>query len=270
MDKLCFNFMVIAEPDDGKSNIYAITSITTPANQTYVLPEELQPLSLHKGMLKCDIVQKVKASLKRRHEKREVWITLTNELKAIYIDEGNIQFEGFLLEKIEEKKENTTTEKHLLKLIGSLKINEKEDRQQHINKLKLLDKFILDKFSGKITNVHQWINNFESECTRLNITTDTNKIEILRLFMEESAMDWYNSMMIKNSINSEWNVWKNSLCETFSNKGWSPVRYAFHYRYKQGSILDYALKKEWLLLEINKSIDTHRPYRNRFTKLYSR
>ena len=255
MEKLCFNFTVKAKPDDPKTSIYAITSISTPTKQTYIIPEELQPLNLHKEILKCEIINKVKTSLRKRHEKREVWITLTNELKKTYIDEGNIQFDGFLLEKAEEKNENATTEENLTKLLEYLKVNEKGDRQQQKNKLKLVEKFVSEKFSGKITNVHQWLNNFESECTRLEIITDTDKIEMLKLLMEESSMDWYNSMIIKNSINSEWIIWKNSLCETFSNKGWSPVRYAFNYRYKQGSILEYAMKKERLLLEINKSID---------------
>lgn len=161
-----------------------------------------------------------------------------------------------MLETAEEKNENATTEENLTELLKYLKVNEKGDRQQQKNKLKLVEKFVSEKFSGKITNVHQWLNNFESECTRLEIITDMDKIEMLKLPMEESTMDWYNSMIIKNSIDSEWIIWKNSLCETFSNKGWSPVRYAFNYRYKQGSILEYALKKERLLLEINKSIDT--------------
>ncbi|CAK9834608.1 hypothetical protein ANTRET_LOCUS11116 [Anthophora retusa] len=256
MEKLCFNFTLKAKPDDQKTSIYAITSISTPTKQTYIVPEELQPLSLHKDILKCEIVNKAKTSLKKRHENREVWITLTNELKNTYIDDGNIQFEGFLLEKAEEKNENAASEGNLTKLLEYLKLNEKEDKQNQKNKLKLIEKFVSEKFSGKIPNVHQWLDNFERECTRLGVITDIDKIEMLKLLMEESTMDWYNSMIIKNSINSEWITWRNSLCETFLNKGWSPVRYAFMYRYKQGSILEYALKKERLLLEINKSIDT--------------
>lgn len=39
------------------------------------------------------------------------------------------------------------------------------------------------------------------------------------------------------------------------NKGWSPIRYAILFKYRQGSLLEYALRKERLLLEINKLID---------------
>lgn len=255
MDKLCFTFVVKAKPDDHKTNIYTITAISTPAGDTYIIPDELQPLNLHKEITKCDIINKIKNSLKRRHEKRDVWITLTKELANTYLDDGNIQFEGFLLAKVENEKEKTCTEENLIRILESL--DKKSDKEQkHINKLKLAEKFVLDKFSGKITNVHQWLSNFESECTRFEIIKDTDKIEMLRLVMDESAMDWYNSMLIKNSLNSEWKIWIDSLCETFANKGWSPVRYAFNYRYKQGSMIEYALKKERLLLEIQKSIDT--------------
>lgn len=63
-------------------------------------------------------------------------------------------------------------------------------------------------------------------------------------------------MIIKHTIDSNWSVWKKSLSETFADKGWLPIRYAMNFKYIQGSMLEYALKKERLLLEINKSIDT--------------
>ena len=255
MDRLRFTFTIKAKPDDPKTSVYAITSIFTPAGETYSIPEELQTMNLHKEVLKCEaIITKIKNSLKKRHDKREVWITLTEGLKHTYIDEGNMQFEGYLLERVEEKRGNTTTEESLIKILETL--NMKDDTSKHRNKLKLAEKFVLEKFSGKITNVPQWLDNFENECTRLEIITDIDKIGILRLLMEESAMDWYNSMIIKNTVNSEWSIWKENLLETFANKGWAPVRYAFNYKYKQGSMLEYALKKEKLLLEINKSMDT--------------
>ena len=34
-----------------------------------------------------------------------------------------------------------------------------------------------------------------------------------------------------------------------------PIRYAMSFKYQTGSMLDYALKKEKLLLEVRKSID---------------
>lgn len=99
------------------------------------------------------------------------------------------------------------------------------------------------------------MNIFERECSRLEIEEDIGKIEILRLFLDESCLDWYNSMLIKHTINSEWSIWRDNFYKTYADKGWAPIRYALSFKYIQGSLLEYALKKERLLLEINKSID---------------
>lgn len=101
----------------------------------------------------------------------------------------------------------------------------------------------------------QWLNTFETECERLEVNTDIEKIEMLRLLLEDACKDWYSSMIIKHTIDSDWAIWKKSLNETFADRGWSPIRYAMNFKYLQGSLLDYALKKERLLLEINKAID---------------
>lgn len=78
----------------------------------------------------------------------------------------------------------------------------------------------------------------------------------LRFFVEKSCLDWYSSMLIKLSLYSDWSEWKKNFCETYGNKGWSPSRYALSFKYKTGSLLDYAIKKEKLLLEVRKTIDT--------------
>lgn len=61
--------------------------------------------------------------------------------------------------------------------------------------------------------------------------------------------------MIKLSIDSEWEKWRKSFSETYANKGWSQIRYAMSFRYQTRSLLEYAVKKEKLLLEVRK-IDT--------------
>ncbi|ESO08502.1 hypothetical protein HELRODRAFT_169359 [Helobdella robusta] len=82
------------------------------------------------------------------------------------------------------------------------------------------------------------------------------KIEILRLFMDKSCADWYSSMIIKLTLNSEWSIWKNKFCKSFANQGWNQVTYALLFKYKDGSLVDYAIKKEKLLLDMRTSIDT--------------
>lgn len=95
---------------------------------------------------------------------------------------------------------------------------------------------------------------FESECERLSLRKNEEKIEVLRLFLKGSCTDWYSLMLTKLTINSEWMDWKENFCETYADKGWAPVKYAIGFRYINGSLLDYALKKEKLLLGMNTSM----------------
>ncbi|CAK1554367.1 unnamed protein product [Leptosia nina] len=184
---------------------------------------------------------------------------MTPEMKKVYVDQdGNIQFQGYLLEEgeteSEDKPTTSLTEEALTKILAKFSEVKKDTKKADSIKM-LTDKFVIEKYSRKISNASQWMEIFESECVRLEVDEDTQRIEALRLFLDESCLDWYSSMLIKHTVNSKWLVWKSSFCETYADKGWSPIRYAIVFKYRQGSILEYALKKERLLLEINKSID---------------
>lgn len=239
MEKLKFEFAIIPKPEDTRTNVYGLISIEDTQQNHYTLPQELQPISLHEELMKTEIFKLIKNTIKKRHEKRAVWITLTPALEKIYFDNGNMQFKDYLLEKTESEKPTVTT--HY--------VNKKQ------NKLKLVEKFSIEKFAKTTSNVSQWLNIFNKECLRLELYTDTEKIEMLRLMLDDSCKNWYSSMLIKNTVESEWSVWELSLTETYADKSWSPVKYAMNFKYLKGSILDYALKKERLLLEVNSSIN---------------
>lgn len=73
-----------------------------------------------------------------------------------------------------------------------------------------------------------------------------------------TCSDWYSSMLIKYTINSDWKLWKKIFCETYVEKEWTSVRYAIEYKYINGPLLDYALKKrKKKLLEVKKSLEKH-------------
>lgn len=120
-----------------------------------------------------------------------------------------------------------------------------------------MDKFIIEKFNNERTNVKLWIDMFEKECARFKIQKDNTKIELLRLLLDGTCQDWWNSRMLKEEYNDKWSSWKQALTETFSNKGWNNIMYAHNYRYKEGSLVDYAIRKEKLLLEINEKEYEH-------------
>lgn len=257
MDKLRFEFTLLPG-SDGKSNILSLTSITTSDNKVYSIPEELQAISYHKEILKTAAYNKVKNSLKKRYQVRRVWITMIDELNKIYIDEDdNLQFENQYLEEINQEKNSVAYQTEtgtLEKLFEKFVQNTQEAKEQNLTKI--AEKFVIEKFTSKHSNANQWIDIFESECKRFDVTEDEKKIEILRLFLDKACVDWYSSMVIKLTMNSEWSTWKNKFCKSFANKGWNPVRYALFFKYKDGSLLDYAMRKEKLLLDMRRTIDT--------------
>jgi len=53
---------------------------------------------------------------------------------------------------------------------------------------------------------------------------------------------------------SKWSEWSTSFLLVYADKSWSNVRFAYNFKYINGSLIDYALKKERLLLDIESSI----------------
>lgn len=258
MEKLRFDFTVKSSID-GKSNFICITSIATTDGHIFLLPVEFQPANLHHVITSTPNYAKVKKSLNKRHQTRKIWITLTDDISKIYLDkEQNVQFNDVYLEETLEEANNAETtssgSNHTLKKLLEKLLEEKENKSENLGKI--AKEFIIGKFSGKNSNAHQWIKDFNKECERFQINEDRKKIEILKIFLEYSVIDWYSCMVMKYTVESEWDKWEKNFCETFANKGWSPTRYALAFKYQTGSLLDYALKKEKLLLEVRKTIDT--------------
>jgi len=183
-------------------------------------------------------------------------------LKEYKDEDGNIYFNNYLLE---EQIKDIKTEQLLTPATGISEealqqileeVTKKNEQKSKVHNLrKISEKLVIEKFTGKNASAQQWMEIFESECSRLEINQDTNKIELLRLFLEGYCMDWYSSMLIKYTLDSSWEKWKKIFCDTYADKGWTPLRYAIEYKYMKGSLLEYALKKERILLEINKSLE---------------
>lgn len=100
MEKLQFEFTVQAA-DDGKTNVITLTAITTQTGETYGLPIQYQHIGHHTELMGTANYKKVKTTLQKRHQQRKIWITLTEALRKVYVDEdGNIIFKDFFLEDI--------------------------------------------------------------------------------------------------------------------------------------------------------------------------
>ncbi|KAL3278506.1 hypothetical protein HHI36_023976 [Cryptolaemus montrouzieri] len=75
-------------------------------------------------------------------------------------------------------------------------------------------------------------------------------------YKETNSENWYSCTLLRRTADAEWTQWRDSFCNTFINKGWSSIKYAMQYKYISGSLLEYSIKKEKLLLQIRKTIDS--------------
>ncbi|KAF9424312.1 hypothetical protein HW555_000451 [Spodoptera exigua] len=161
-------------------------------------------------------------------------------------------------ENINDPKSLTeSSNKTLDKLLESL-LEEKQKKSETQNLGKIAKDLVLEKFTGKNAN-HSPITN-QSLTNELRTSTKNVNVSILmktgKKLKFKKDVNWYSCMLIKFTVESEWIKWEKNFCETFGNKGWSPIRYALGFKYQSGSLLEYALKKEKLLLEVRKTIDT--------------
>ncbi|KAK0072596.1 hypothetical protein PV325_011126, partial [Microctonus aethiopoides] len=67
---------------------------------------------------------------------------------------------------------------------------------------------------------------------------------------KNSALDWYNVFVKQNSL-LNWEAWNNAFIDTFSAQSWIDIAYAYNFKFYNGSLLGYALKKRRLLLEVD-------------------
>lgn len=73
----------------------------------------------------------------------------------------------------------------------------------------------------------------------------------LKKYLEKTASEWYQTNLLKDE-EYNWEDWKAAFLKAFSSKGWFAVRYVYNFRYISGSFIEYAIKKEWLILEVRR------------------
>ncbi|XP_046836084.1 uncharacterized protein LOC124431814 [Vespa crabro] len=239
--KLQFAFKCVASPSDGKTNVIAITSITNEDKQRYMLPENEKFASNHSELIKTESYKRMEKSLNQRGQKRKIWIKCTREMDSTYFDEnGNIMFNDLYLEEIVETNIIEPTQK----------------KEYQIDLKGISEQFMIEKFVCKHSNAEQWLETFERECQRFEIKEDNTKIEILRLFLDRACLDWHSATLTALTIEADWNEWKQRFLKSFADKGWSTGIYSISYRYKEGSLMEYAMRKEKLLLDMDNNIGT--------------
>lgn len=237
--KLQFAFKYVPSPSDRKTSVVIITSITTQDNKMYVLPEAERFANTHSELTKTENYKRVKKSFNQRGQEKIIWITCTDEMKKIYFDQDdNVIFNDLYLDQIVEAKMVEPTQK----------------KENQLNLKHIAERFMIERFVCKHSNAKQWLETFEKECIRFEISEDNTRIEILRLFLDKSCLDWHSATLTTLKIEAGWSEWKNKFLETFADKGWSTGIYAISYRHKEGSLMEYAMRKEKLLLDMDNNI----------------
>lgn len=161
--------------------------------------------------------------------------------KSYFDQDGNIIFNDLYLEQGN---------------LGEEIIEPTQKKGNQLNLKHISERFIIEKFACKHSNAKQWLETFEKECRRFEISEDNTKIEILRLFLDKSCLDWHSATLTTLTIEAGWSGWKEKFLESFADKGWSTGMYAISYRYKEGSLMEYAMRKEKLLLDMDNDIGT--------------
>lgn len=66
--------------------------------------------------------------------------------------------------------------------------------------------------------------------------------------------DWFSSAQKRIGIIAEWNLWREDLVSTFRDLSWRPIRFVHNYCYMNGSYLDFVVRKERLLRDLDHDI----------------
>ncbi|XP_050591367.1 uncharacterized protein LOC126922618 [Bombus affinis] len=154
-------------------------------------------------------------------------------------------------EIIPARKIKTETEKPNLQIETLLEIF----RKQNMHEREGTD-FAIKQFD-RTQKATDWILEYETECEKYEIQNDEKRIKNLKKYLGKTASEWYQTNLLKDE-EYNWENWKAAFLKTFSNKGWSAVRYAYNFKYISGSFTEYAIKKERLILEGIKEEDLRR------------
>ena len=252
-DPVRFQFFVtnVASPIEPKTTITQIQRVRVGEDDVwYSFPDNaMSPASHPKLMEKAPMKLAVK-SLKARGQCRSVTVTMDADLLKIYNDEdGNFVFGEYMLPetRFRAKTESSTEVSELVQSISALATREESVKS-------ILKHFLVEKFSSRSKNVESWCLNFERESERLEIS-GSRQIEVFKSCLESDMLEWFIVCQNKLGISADWSAWKANLISTFSDVSWYPVAYAYNFKYIAGSYTDYTIKKEKLILELNRRLE---------------
>lgn len=248
-----FFVATVASPSEPKTTVFQVQRIraTTDDDIWYSFPDSATSTSQHAELMKTPSMSLAHKALKLRGQSRTVAVGLSKSLESLYVNQdGNFVFKEFLLA---ETKFRTTSElpsemQDLVRSISSIATREESVKT-------ILKHFLIEKFSSKNRCVESWCLNFEKESERLDVH-GAKRIEVFKSCLEPELSDWFIVSQNKLGVSADWSLWKANLISTFGDSSWTPICYAFNFKYLAGSYTDYTIKKEKLLLELNRDLSS--------------
>lgn len=245
-----YQVYIVAEGVD-KSMAVVIKRIRPIGTETWFsFPDDFQKILHHKSLLELPPVKAALNAIKSRGQFRTVNVTLTTEIEKLYVDEDkNFIFQDHLLQETRfiDKEIPNPEVSDLVSCISKAVSPRKESIKD------ILKHFLIEKFSPKNRNVIAWCDLFEKESNRFELKGQ-KQIEVFKSCLDEAMSDWFAVNQRKIGISAEWACWKADLISTFGDSSWKPIRYAFNFRYINGSYIEYVMKKEKMLLDLDRDL----------------
>lgn len=250
MSGIKFQVYLIAE-GQGKDTFVLIKRIRSYGSETWFsFPEEFQRLLNHEELVKLPSIKSALNVLKARNQYRNVNVTLPEAVQQLYMDEDeNFIFKNHLLAetKFVSIPSQPSSDAKMDELVTCLS----KPREESVKDI--IKHFLIDQFSPKNRNVEAWCTLFEKESLRFKLVGQ-KQIEVLKSCLDPCMNDWFAVNQRRLPNEASWKDWKAKLISTFGDNSWRPIRYAYNFKFLNGSLIDYAVKKEKMLLELDRNL----------------
>ena len=239
-----FTMCVVGSSAESKTNVWALRYMELLDDdfdhEVYEFPREYGELGHHDKLFALPAAVTACRKIPKRHTLRTFRVIMPPLVAAIYVDnDGNPIFRG---DPLDVRVPDKPPADPVAPVVNTVSFPRPLSS--------VIKDAVISKFNPKLHNASSWLDIFERECRRLDVHED-RFWEIIRLFLEGAAEQWYNFIRNTNPHNILWDFWKNSFLKNFSKKGWSSAAAAFSYRYIAGSFIDYTHTKISMLSAYN-------------------
>lgn len=247
-----FQFYIYNDGIDKKT-FATIRRIRSCEDDTWFsFPEEFRLPLHHEELVKLPAIKAAIASFTKRGQHRAPYATLDESTTALYADsDGNFIYKGHYLLQTEfapDPPPQQFSDPKLAELVSHMsKISEPKDEPIK----DILKHFLIEKFHPKNRNVEAWCLMFEKESSRFSLC-GSRQIEVFKSFLDPSLGNWFAINQRRFLDASVWSSWKEKLVSTFGDNSFNAIRYALNYKFMNGSLIDYAIDKEKMLLELDR------------------